>query len=517
MKTNPYKFFIIFLLPLLFKYLFLYVFLDLYYVEYGDFREDLLFCFSIIVIFFCNIFKKQIFIDFLFLLYVTYFVLETTSYIAVSSNFSSSFMFLLIESNHQELTEFSNSYINIPIIVFIILMIVWFFVIRKMKLVINTSKKILVGSFVFFGIIVVLKGTGLIESNAYHNIVRGAFGYFELQNSVKFNSDISKDKIKITANNEILVVILGESTTSQHMQIYGYKRETTPLLNSIKDSLFIYNNVISSDIFTLRAVPKLLTSLDNSNKNKVAYNLVEIFNKVGYKTYWLSNQRAISYHDNAISKIASNSIEFKFYNHKIDKHTTVLDEVIFPDYLRILNEPGKKVIFIRIIGTHFDYNKRYPPSYNKFLSTTNASKKEKIINYYDNAILYNDFIVYSFIKELQKQNKKSALLYLSDHGENVYDNTEFFGRSEDVLRKSMFEIPYFVWISNDFELPNDFEYKPNRMFMADHTYESIGHLFGVMYKDMDVNKSIFTKTFKDRQRKVLDNIDYDSYFLERHE
>jgi heptose-I-phosphate ethanolaminephosphotransferase len=301
------------------------------------------------------------------------------------------------------------------------------------------------------------------------------------------------------------------------MQIYGYNKETTPLLNSIKDSLFIFSNVISSDIFTLKAVPKLITSLDNDNKNKEVNNLVEIFNKSGYKTYWLSNQRAISYHDNAISRIASNSYKFKFYNHKIDKHTTVLDEVIFPDYISILNEPGKKVIFIRIIGTHFDYNKRYPSNYNKFVSNSKASKKQKIINYYDNAILYNDFIVYSFIKELQKRSKKSALLYLSDHGENVYDNTDFFGRSEDILRKSMFEIPFFVWVSKDFVLPKDFEYKPNRMFMADHTYESIGHLFGVLCSDMNVNKSIFSKTFKERKRKVLDNIDYDSYFLEKHE
>jgi len=51
--------------------------------------------------------------------------------------------------------------------------------------------------------------------------------------------------------------------------------------------------------------------------------------------------------------------------------------------------------------------------------------------------------------------------------------------------------------------------------MADHTYESIGHLFGVMYKDMDVNKSIFTKTFNKRKRNVIDNIDYDSYFLNK--
>lgn len=517
MKTSPYKFILVFLLPLLFKYVFLYIFIDLYYIEQGDVSEDVLFCFSIFAIYYSNALKKQILLDFLSFFYVFYFVLETTSYLAVSSNFSSSYMFLLIESNKQELNEFSASYTSIPIIIFIIVMIVLFFIIRKMKLVIKASKKLLIGSFVFFGIVAVLKGSGLIETNAYHNIVRGTYGYFDLQNSVKFNPNISKDDIKISANNDVLVVVLGESTTSKHMQLYGYHRETTPLLNGMRDSLYIYNDVISSDVITTKSLPKILTSMNNSRKQEITTNIIEVFNKSGYKTYWLSNQRPIGFYDNQISKIASISNYLKFLNHGNEVQSRSYDEVLFPDFTSILEKDGKKVIFIHLIGTHFDYNKRYPKTYNKFLSNAESSKKETIINYYDNAVLYNDFIMYSFIKELQKQHKKSALLYLSDHGENVYDNSDFFGRSETILRKSMFEIPFLLWTSKDFELPKDFEYIPNRVFMADHTYESIGHLFGVLYKDMDLTRSIFSTAFLERKRKVINNVDYKSYFSDRNE
>jgi len=426
-------------------------------------------------------------------------------------------MFLLIESNAGELKEFSTSYISIPIVLFISLMIVLFFVLRKMKLIVKGTKKAIVAGIVFLVIVGILKGTGLIESNAYHNIVRGVYGYFKLQKSVEFNANISKQNIKIKSDNEVLVVILGESTTSQHMQIYGYWRETTPLLYSIKDSLFIYNNVISTDIITTKSVPKIISSIDNDKSDLVSTNIIEVFNKAGYKTFWLSNQRPIGYYDNQISKIASVSSYLKFFNHESEVKTTSYDQVLLPEFNRILKGKGKKVIFIRLIGTHFDYNKRYPSNYNKFLSGAKATKKERIINYYDNAVLYNDFVIYSFIEELKKHNKKSALLYLSDHGENVYDNTDFFGRSETILRKSMFEIPFLVWVSKNFEFPNDFEYRPERVFMADHTYESLGHLFGVLYRDMDVSNSIFSKSFKTRKRKVIDDIDYDSYFLRQHD
>jgi heptose-I-phosphate ethanolaminephosphotransferase len=514
---KKYSFFLLLSLPLLLKYVFLLIFIDFDLLEIGDMFEDMLFYMFVVFVFYANIFKKQIFVNIIYIIYLLYFVLETTSYMAVSSNFSSSYMYLLIESNRGELKEFVSSYFSIPIMLFILIIIGLFFVIRKQKLIRPNSKKIITGITCFLSIVVFLKFTGLIESNAYHNILRGVYGYVQLQNSVKLNTNIAVSDIQIKSDNEVLVIVLGESTTTGHMQLYGYDRETTPLLNSIKDSLLIYNDVISTDVFTLKAVPKILTTLDNTRDLETSTNLVEIFNKAGFNSFWFSNQRPISYHDNAISRIASGSHHFKFYNHVIDKHSAVLDEIVFPDYEKTLNLPGKKIIFIRLIGTHFDYNKRYPESFNKFLSVGNLSKRERIINEYDNAVLYNDFIVYSLIKNLQKQNKKSALLYLSDHGENVYDETDFFGRSEEILTKTMFEIPFLMWVSKDFELPNDFEYKPDRVFMADHTYDSVGHFFGVLYTDMDASRSIFSNSFKERKRTVINNIDYNSYFVIKHE
>ncbi|WP_175473549.1 phosphoethanolamine transferase [Algibacter pectinivorans] len=440
--------------------------------------------------------------------------METTSYMAVSANFSSSYMYLLLESNKQELSEFTSAYVSMPIVLFIGISCILFFVIRKQKFKRLIKHQSILGVLGVLSIIVFLKLTGLIESNAYHNIVRGTYGYFDLQNSVKFNTDIKKDDINIKSDNEVLVVVIGESTTTRHMQLYGYHRETTPYLSSIKDSLLVYNNVVSSDIMTTKAVPKILTSLNYTKNNTIETNLIEVFNSSNYKTYWLSNQRPIGYHDNIVSQIASLSSYFKFFNHDNEVKTIIHDEILLPEFKLILNQKGKKVVFIRLIGTHFDYINRYPDSYNTFDTILDVSKKEKIINQYDNAILYNDFIVYKFIKDLQKQNSKSALLYLSDHGENVYDDADFFGRSEEALTKSMFEIPFLLWTSDSFEFPEDFDYQPNRAFMADHTYESIGHVFGVMHKSMDANRSIFSNSFEPRKRNVINDIDFDNYFLD---
>lgn len=505
-----------FLTPLLLKYVFLISFIDLRLVYYGDVLEDIFFVLSVLSVLYSGILKKQFLLSLLYTLYALYFVLETTSYLAVSSNFTSSYMYLLIESNKFEMKEFMYSYLNLKVVVFFVLMVIFFFLIRKRKVVVQNRSKVVIGISLFLGIVFFLKVTGFIEENAYHNIVRGTYGYFELQNKMQFDAEIKKEDVKITSNNEVLVVVLGESTTRGHMQLYGYERETSPLLDSLKDSLYVYNNVISSEVLTLKSIPKMLTSIDGYSMGTKGTNIIQVFNKAGYKSFWLSNQRPISYHDNAINKIASSSSnKVKFYNHKVDKHATRLDEIMFQDYLSLLKQPGKKIIFLRLIGTHFDYKNRYPEHFNKFLSDKNVSKKEKIVNEYDNAVLYNDFIVYSLIKELQGLNQKSALLYLSDHGENIYhEGTDFFGRSEKILTKSMFEIPFILWTSKSFEFPSDFEYVPERSFVADDAYESIGHIFGVKHKDMDASKSVFSKFYQGKKRIVLGSWDYDSLRIE---
>ncbi|TYA86793.1 phosphoethanolamine transferase [Seonamhaeicola marinus] len=503
-------------IPLILKYIFLLLLVDIYFIEIGDVKEDILF-FTVIVALFSMLkfMRKQLFYDVLTFSYLLYFILETTSYIAVSSNFSSSYMFLLLESNKEELTEFSSSYLNEAIIIFASIILGAFFVVRRARINAKYIRKNYIKVTVVLFVVGFLKYTGLIENNAYHNIVRGAYGYINLKNNVSYNENVLAKDINISSSNEVLVVALGESTTSKHMQVYGYDEETTPFLNRIKDSLFLYSNVISTDVITTKVVPKILTSLDNGTNNNedLVTNIIEVFNIAGFDTYWLSNQRPIGFFDNRVTEMASVSKNIKFLNHAHEVKTISYDEVLIPALKAALSKPGKKVIFLRLIGTHFDYNKRYPEEFSKFIVSSKATKKERVISYYNNAVAYNDYVVYSFIKELKKKRIKSMLLYLSDHGENVYHGNDFFGRSENSLTKSMFQIPFLVWTSKDFEFPNDFEYVPNRAFMTDHTYESLGHMFGVKYKDMDESKSIFSKSFKKRKRKVVNDIDYDSYFL----
>ena len=75
------------------------------------------------------------------------------------------------------------------------------------------------------------------------------------------------------------------------------------------------------------------------------------------------------------------------------------------------------------MGQHGAFAERYPIAYNKFKSTDynrKIGKEQKtMIAEYDNATLYNDFVVNSIIDKYK--NNDAIIFYLSDHGLDIFD------------------------------------------------------------------------------------------------
>ena len=97
----------------------------------------------------------------------------------------------------------------------------------------------------------------------------------------------------------------------------------------------------------------------------------------------------------------------------------------------ILKEPNDKVIFLHLIGSHIEYEYRYPSPYKQLSNLNNLSclndKEIATIQHYDNSVRYNDEVVSSVIEEIGKVGGDAFVFYMSDHGEEAYDFREYFG------------------------------------------------------------------------------------------
>jgi heptose-I-phosphate ethanolaminephosphotransferase len=440
---------------------------------------------------------------------------ESLYYYLFKANISASSIFILLETNLAEAKEFVEFYYN-PFILFVVivfvLQLILFF---KNRPVFSIPKRFFIQKIYYVLSILIILALMIYKDFQRYNFlylsVDAVFEYIEEQEKMsQFKidrpiADIAGFRIERQVDTATYVLIVGESTTRYRMSLYGYSRKTTPFLDSLKPNLWKYDDVISSHAFTIGALRDALVI--NGLTSKDDFSIIQLMNQAGFKTYWISNQRPIGEYESLVTKIAMSSDVYITKNTALDGSITPKDEILIPEFRKILNEDvPKKFIVLHPLGTHMGYNDRYPSEFEKFKGNSpskfNHSVAQERSNAYDNAILYHDFFLEQIHKEMSKIEHPAYYLYFSDHGEEVYESIDFSGHTEENPTKSMFDIPFFLWMNNEFKINFDHPYIKSNPYRLDHFLHTFSELNGLRFKDFDSTQSIFHLQDKSKRRKV---------------
>lgn len=304
------------------------------------------------------------------------------------------------------------------------------------------------------------------------------------------------------------VIVIGESSTRLHFGLYGYHRDTNPKLSSIKKELKIFKRVYASRPNTIESLEQVLSFADQTHPDlyKTKPTLIAMMKQAGYKTIWISNQQTLTARNTILTTFARQTDQQVWLNNARSQNSYSFDEKVLEPFSRALEDKAeKKLIIVHLIGTHMSYKYRYPDSFNFFKSGLDLPKElseEKIekINAYDNAVRYNDTIVYELVNKLKSVNQHSVLTYFSDHGEDVYDSKghDFQGRNEAAPTLPMYAIPFIIWTSNNWFKKSLFNERSifNRQYdNADFIY-TFSDMLGIEYKGYDAGESILSKSFR---------------------
>ena len=320
------------------------------------------------------------------------------------------------------------------------------------------------------------------------------------------------------STNHVFIILLGESTTSCHMSLYGYFRETTPRMDARSEELDIYTDVITPDTHTFGVMQKVLTfaSHEHPEYYKEKASIVEIFNAAGFETYWISNKSFLTKWGGSYGVIADQAKHI--YDLSVAKGT---DELVLPPLKEILNDGIKanKIIFIHVMGNHHTYVSRYPKSFSHFdykrdndlpdLGFRN-DKMKKTIDEFDNSILYGDFVYDSIIEKLKQLNTSSYLLFFSDHGEEVYDTRDANGHFMSNVYPCQSQIPFVLWRSDKYKEENpDIVIDTARAYSIEDVIYSISTLSGLEYKDNNQTLSIFSPDYVAPTKRLVGKEDYE--------
>lgn len=255
---------------------------------------------------------------------------------------------------------------------------------------------------------------------------------------------------KITDNEKaVVVLVIGESARKANFQLYGYKRQNNPLLSK-QEGLKVYE-ATSCATYTTAGTKAILEPQDSGDLYELLPNYAF---RTGVDVAWrTSNWGEPPIH---IDEYITDDELAKQYPDARKGY----DEILYQGLReRIESSKKNKVLIVLHTSTSHgpNYTKKYPKEFEAFkpvAKNVEEGQKDvsKLINAYDNTILYTDFLLDGLINTLRAMTDwHSAMVFISDHGESLGENKMFMhGLPMNLAPKVQYEIPFLVWTSEGF-------------------------------------------------------------------
>lgn len=274
-------------------------------------------------------------------------------------------------------------------------------------------------------------------------------------NSIRWHNQQKKANAKeillpdavITDNSKkALVLVIGESARRDHFSLYGYARNTNPLLQNTPNVTALIAK--SNATYTTAGVKAILDSQESDDLYEILPNYLY---RNGVDVTWRSTNWgepplhiSKQYFAEALRENCTQNCQ---YDHIL---LTNLKEVIEQ------SSSNKALVVIHTSTSHGpEYNKKYPAEFETFTPVCNQVElahctHQELINAYDNTIVYTDYLLHNVIEQLQAVTEyETCLLFVSDHGESLGENGLYMhGVPMAMAPKEQYEIPFIVWTSS---------------------------------------------------------------------
>jgi glucan phosphoethanolaminetransferase (alkaline phosphatase superfamily) len=263
---------------------------------------------------------------------------------------------------------------------------------------------------------------------------------------------------RAATDEEVHVLVIGESARRGSWSLYGYERETTPYLDKIKPELVLLQHAVADANLTYFAVPMILTGYgpEEFRSAKPLGNILDLAKEAHYTTAWLVNQDiGVS----TASGVTADTLVFP-----PDTRTTLFgrrvpDSALLPAYQRELARSGRsRFIGLHVMGSHWEYFERYPPKFQRWGDAHNMNMRSifaldpasetAVRDAYDNSVLYTDWFLEQIIEGARQLHVPATVTFIPDHGESLNllgDGTDGHGGPD--FHASQFAIPAFVWVN----------------------------------------------------------------------
>lgn len=357
--------------------------------------------------------------------------------------------------------------------------------------------------------------------NIMYNMFFAANKYVKIKNYPSTSNNFSFNATRKTQEEpEIYVLVIGETSRADNWQIYGYNRQTNPNLSNNK-SVLHFHDVITQSNTTHKSVSILLSAASAENYELIysQKSLITAFKEAGFTTIYLSNQAKNGSFIEYFSKEADH-VEHYRSNNSIKNN---FDSILL-DRLQYYTSSVKNnlLIVVHTYGSHFYYGERYPREFAKYtpdnFTRIDQNNRQRMINAYDNSIIYTDYFLSELSKILVRSGKPASYLFISDHGEDIMDDdrNRFLHASPNPTYYQL-RVPLLMWFSEKYKSTYPQKYqqakenqlKPIASNVVFHTFVDLANI-ETLYLNQE--NSLVNPNFKIKPRMYLGDHDNPIHF-----
>ncbi len=316
-------------------------------------------------------------------------------------------------------------------------------------------------------------------------------------------------------SSEVYVIVVGETARAVNFQLYGYARPTTPLL-AATPGIDVFRGVTSQSNTTHKSVPMLMSAATASDHARLyrEKGIVAAFREAGFHTVFLSAQKP-------------NRSFIDFFGQEADEWLfDVGQNAVRPADMQLLDcarkvidqRRRKQLIVLHMYGSHFNYRDRYDRRHAYFgpdaPSTADASNRAALVNAYDNTIRQTDRFLHGLITMLGRRACAAAMIYTSDHGENIFDDSRRrFLHASPVPSFFDTNVPLIVWTSDSYRRQHRHEAEALQANLCKGAESSVSvfhtmlQLAGIATPLRNDTLSLASPCYRMRPRRYLDDHD----------
>ncbi|MGV1908564.1 MULTISPECIES: phosphoethanolamine transferase [Agrobacterium] len=256
----------------------------------------------------------------------------------------------------------------------------------------------------------------------------------------------------------IVILVVGETARGASFSLGSYNRQTNPEL--ALQNVIYWPNVSSCGTATDVSLPCMFSNLKRSGySHRLGLeneNVLDVLSRAGVDVTWMENNTGSKGVSDRIRNIRlTGSVDPRFCKDGDCKDEIFLDKI--DDWLDSVTKDS--VLVLHQLGNHGPaYYERYPEAFRRFVPDCQTAELTKcadseVVNAYDNAILYTDFVLAKILERLKARSAKlsTAFLYVSDHGESLGENRLFLhGTPYFMAPDEQTRIPMVTWFDKQF-------------------------------------------------------------------